>query len=400
MLSLVPHGAAARPQAPQPPCVTNPPEVVARQPPPEVEPPPDLASKLDIAAQESFNLSGAPGAIAGVATPQGVWTKAYGFADPAARQPMATDMHMRIGSVTKTFTGTVILQLAQEGRLSLDDPIDKYYKGIPNGDKTTLKELVNMTSGIASYYTDAFLQRYYGDPTGTFTPDELIAYGVSASPIFEPGDMFYSSNTNSILLGKVIEAVTGGSVQTAFQQRIYGPLDLAGTSLPDASADLPSPHPQGYTLQNAKTAGEPVDATNWNPSFGWTAGAMISTLADMLTYTRALGTGQGLLSAQGQIQRLESFQASSGHGLALYCSGGWVGHTGELPGFSSNAFYDTTTDTTVVVMLNSDIPSGNCGESPRPTDNPARVACSSAASRIFTGLSEALGHRYDPPPNR
>lgn len=397
---MVPHEAVAGPQAPQPLCVANPPEVVARQPPPDSELPSDLVSKLDIAAQDSFSQSGAPGAIVGVTTPQGMWTKAYGFADPATQQPMTTDMHMRIGSVTKTFTGTVILQLAQEGKLSLSDPIDKYRKAIPNGDKITLEELVNMTSGIASYYTDAFLKRYYGDPTGTFTPDELIAYGVSASPIFEPGDMFYSSNTNSILLGKVIEAVTGNPVQTAFQQRIYDPLNLTQTSLPDGSPDLPDPHPQGYTLQNAKTPGEPVNATNWNPSFGWTAGAIISTLADLLTYTRALGTGQGLLSAQSQTQRLESFQPPSGHGLALYCAGGWVGHTGELPGFNINAFYDTTTDSTVVAMVNSDIPSGNCRESPRPTDNPARVPCPSTAARVFTGVSQALGHKYDPPPSK
>lgn len=355
-------------------------------------------SKLDSAARASFALAAAPGAIVGVQTPQGVWTAAYGYAEPASQSPMTTDMHMRIGSVTKTFTGTLILQLAQEGKLSLGDPISKYYPGIPNGDKITLAQLANMTSGIASYYTPEFLARYFAEPETVFTPDELIAYGVTASPVFEPGARFDYSNTNTILLGKVIEKVTGQPVKDVLQQRILGPLGMSQSSLPDVSPDIPRPHPHGYTLQGNTNSTEPVDATNWSPSFGWTAGGMISDLSDLLIYDHALGTGRGLVSPTTQISRLESFPAPAGYGFALGCVDGWVGHTGELPGFNTSLFYDTTTDTSVVVMVNSDIASGDCTESPTLTDNPADVPCSAPATRIFVGLSEALGHKFTPLP--
>jgi D-alanyl-D-alanine carboxypeptidase len=360
--------------------------------------PADLVSTLDGVARDSFRLAAAPGAIVGVRTPQGTWTAAYGLADPETGVPMTTDMHMRIGSVTKTFTGTLILQLAQQGKLSITDTIDKYYPGIPNGDRITLEQLANMTSGTASYYTDAFLKRYFSHPEGTFTPDELIAYGVSASPIFEPGEMFNYSNTNTVLLGKVIEKVTGQPASSVLQQQILGPLGMADSSLPTTSPDIPSPHPQGYTLQGNTTLGQPLDATDWNPSFGWTAGGMISNLADLLTYDRALGTGQGLLPAATQVERLQSIPAPAGYGFALGCIDGWVGHTGELPGFNTSLFYDTTTDTSVVVMVNSDIPSGDCTESATLTDNQTDVPCSAPATRVFVGLSEALGHKFTPLP--
>ncbi|WP_231391897.1 serine hydrolase domain-containing protein [Arthrobacter sp. 35W] len=360
--------------------------------------PADLVTTLDAAAQASFKEAAAPGAIVGVRTPQGSWTAAYGVADPATGTPMATDLHMRIGSVTKTFTGTLILQLAQDGKLSLDDTIDKYYPGIPNGSTVTLRMLANMTSGISSYFTPDFLPIYFEHPATIFTPEQLIAYGVAASPIFAPGEKFNYSNTNTILLGKVVEKVTGQPFGTVLQQKILDPLGLTGTSWPGDSSDIPNPHPQGFTLQGSGTPENPANATNWSPSFGWSAGAMISTVDDLLVYDRALGTGQGLLSQAAQIERLKSFPGPTGYGLAVGCIDGWMGHTGELPGFNTSLFYDTTSDTSVVVLVNSDISSGGCSESPTLTDNPADLPCSSPATRVFVGLSTALGHTFAPNP--
>lgn len=360
--------------------------------------PAHLVASLGAAARSSFKAAAAPGAIVGVRTPKGTWTEAYGFADPTTKAPMTTAMHVRIGSVTKTFTGTLILQLAEKHRLSLKNPIAKYVPGIPNGNKITLAMLANMTSGIASYYTKPFLEKYFGDPETVFGPDQLIAYGVAASPIFAPGAKFDYSNTNTILLGKVIEKVTGQPVAAILQHRILAPLHLTSTSFPGNSPALPSPYPQGYTLQGSGTPAHPANATDWNPSFGWTAGGLISTVGDMLTYDRALGTGQGLLSAAAQTERLDSFPKPVGYGLALGCIDGWVGHTGELPGFNTTVYYDTTSDTSVVVLVNSDIASGNCPESPTLTDNPSELPCSSPATRIFVGLSKALGHEFRPLP--
>ncbi|MGH9096595.1 MAG: serine hydrolase domain-containing protein [Acidimicrobiales bacterium] len=355
-------------------------------------------ARLNAAAQSSFEAAATPGAIVGVRTPQGTWTNTYGFADPATKAPMTSDMNMRIGSVTKTFTGTLILQLAQAGKLSLDDTIDKYYPGIPNGNVISLRMLANMTSGVASYYTDSFLTTYFGNPETVFTPDQLIAYGVSASPIFAPGGKFNYSNTNTILLGKVIEKVTGQPYADVLQQQILGPLGLTNTTFPTVSPVIADPHAQGYTLQGSTKLTQPVDATNWSPSFGWTAGAMVSNLQDLLVYDRALATGQGLLSSAAQTERLDSFPKPAGYGLGIGCIDGWIGHTGELPGFNTSLYYDTTSDTSVVVLVNSDIPSGACSESPTLTDNPTDLPCSSPATRIFVGLSKALGHQFTPPP--
>jgi D-alanyl-D-alanine carboxypeptidase len=362
--------------------------------------PASTVATLDRAARSSFKNAAAPGAIVGVQTPKGTWTAAYGYADPTTKAPMTVDMHLRIGSVTKTFTGTLILQLAAQGKLSLDDPIARYISGIPNGDKITLRMLANMTSGVAGYYTKAFLDRYFGNPSTVFSPDELIAYGVSASPVFAPGERFDYSNTNTVLLGKVIEKVTGHSIKEELDTAILEPLRLTDTSWPGDSPELPTPHPQGYTLQGSGTLKEPADATRWNPSFGWTAGAMISTVHDLLVYDRAVGTGRGLLSKEMQTERLTSFPAPAGYGLAMGCIDGWVGHTGELPGFNTTVYYDTKTDTSVVVLANSDIPSGKCSESATLTDNPSELPCSSPATRVFVGVSAALGHTFEPVPSK
>ncbi len=104
------------------------------------------------------------------------------------------------------------------------------------------------------------------------------------------------------------------------------------------------------------------------------------------------------MSSATQSERLKSFPKPAGYGIALGCTDGWIGHTGELPGFNTALYYDTTTDTSVVVLVNSDIASGNCSESPTLTDNPSGLPCSSPATRMFVALSKALGHRFEPLP--
>ena len=106
---------------------------------------------LNAALEQSFSESGAPGVVAAVQTPEDTWVGTLGVADLASEEPMSADMHQRIGSVTKTFTVSLLLQAAAEGLLSLDDTIDRYIEGVPNGNEITLRQMVNMTSGIASY---------------------------------------------------------------------------------------------------------------------------------------------------------------------------------------------------------------------------------------------------------
>jgi D-alanyl-D-alanine carboxypeptidase len=360
--------------------------------------PSELTAKLDAAVRSVLPQTAAPGVIVGVVTPSGTWKAAYGVADPAAGTEMAVGMHTRIGSVTKTFTGTAVMQLAEAGKLSLDDMIRKYVSGIPNGDRITLRQLANMTSGIASYTRSAkFQDVYFAKPETIFTPKELVAIGVSESPLFEPGASFDYSNTNTILLGMVIEQVTGKPIGQVFKEQIFDPLKLQNTSWPGESVEMPTPYAQGFTLQGDFAKPDaPSNATNWNPAWGWTAGELISNIDDLLIYARALGTGHGLLGETSQKERL-TFPGSGGYGIGMGCVGGWVGHTGELPGYNTTLYYRMAADMAVVVQTNSDIASGDCKEVPTLTDDPRDTECSSPATRVFVAISKALEQPYHAP---
>jgi D-alanyl-D-alanine carboxypeptidase len=138
---------------------------------------------LDAALKKSFKESDAPGVVAAVHTPDYTWVQAQGVADRASGKPMTPEVHHRIGSVTKTFTATLLLKAADEGLLSLDDTIDKYVKGVPNGDKITLRQMSDMTSGIASYTeSDQWVKEWSSDPTKVWKPEDLARFGIKESP--------------------------------------------------------------------------------------------------------------------------------------------------------------------------------------------------------------------------
>ena len=383
-------------------CVADPARTIAAKPGATTMSalPAETVAKLDAAAAKAFALGASPGAVVGVRTPAGTWTKAYGTADLAGT-PMQVGMHTRIASLTKMYTATIVRQLAQEGKLTLTDTIGKYVDGIPNGDAITLTQLADMTSGVASYtMNDQLLQKYFADPTAVYTPEEVIAAGAAVSPLFPPGEGFAYSNTNTVLLGKVIEKVTGQDIGSLLQQRIFDPLHLANTSWPGTSAALPEPYARGYTLNgNSATPDAPADSTDWNPSWSFAAGEIISDIDDLLTMGRALGTGQGLLDAKSQELRLTSF-SEIGYGFGMSCSQGWVGHTGDLSGYNTSLFYDTATDTTVAVQTNSDIASGGCTTSPTLTDDPGDAICQTPAVRLLVALTGELGTAYVPPPRK
>jgi D-alanyl-D-alanine carboxypeptidase len=367
---------------------------------------PALQNKLEAAFEKSFRDGGAPGAIAAIRTPQGTWVSTRGVADLSSGEPMRAEMHHRIGSVTKTFTATLLLQAEAEGLLSLDDTIDQYVKGVPNGDEITLRQMANMTSGLADYsVNEQFMDAVFSHPERVWTPQEVVRIGIEDSPIFDPGTDGYYSNTNYILLGLVLEQVTGKPLERLYSKQIIKPLHLKETSFPDAEdSSIPEPHAQGYVLQSQDA--EPLNATDWNPSWGWAAGGMISTADDMLLYGRALGTGKGLLPPKQQAERLDSFIVNDiFNGLAYYGLGltydrGWIGHGGDIPGYNTQLFYHPDLDATVVVEVNSNIAAGgNCPEGvPTLKDGPKDVPCDLPAHRIFTALAEALGKPATPIP--
>ncbi len=351
--------------------------------------------------------------VAAVQTPEYTWVGTLGVADLDSEEPISADMHQRIGSVTKTFTISLLLQAEADGLLSLDDTIDQYIEDVPNGDEITLRQMAEMTSGVASYTeNEQWVNEELSDPHRVWKPEELAQIGMKDSPLFDPGTEWHYSNTNTVLLGLVLEQVTGETIGELYRERIIEPLGLQDTSFPDlADSSLPEPHAKGYTLQGQSSGGEPIDATDWTPSEAWTAGAMISTVEDLLTYGRALGTGEGLLSTEQQAERLDSFisdlpplnqpplEGNLAYGLGLGEDRGWVGHNGEIPGYNTYLFYHPELDAVVVVEVNSDISSGKCPKDvPTMNEWPRNIPCELPADRIFEALAEALGKPSPSPP--
>ncbi|MEV6659541.1 serine hydrolase domain-containing protein [Nocardia fluminea] len=328
-----------------------------------------------------------PGAVVVVKSPtQGDWTETFGTRVIGADDPMSVDDYFRIASNTKTMTSTVILQLAQEGELALEDPIAKYWPDVPNGDEITIAQLSEMRSGLYSYTFDLeFNAMLDSDPNKVWTPEELLAIAFSHPVNFAPGEKFDYSNTNIILLGLVIEKITKMSAAENFQKRIFEPLGLKHTSLPAATDySIPDPHPQGYAFgtnvstidtfalppeqQAAALAGtlQPSNATDASPSWTWTAGAAISTVGDVATYVRALVEGD-LLDEKMQRIRMDSIAPIdpaapdvAGYGLGIVRFGLHLfGHDGQIPGYMTFMGHDPESDLTIVVATNlATVPSG------------------------------------------
>ena len=332
----------------------------------------DCAERLRPLVKTKMLELGVPGLIVSVHAPKICrWTDTLGIRDVAKQAPIRLKEHMRIGSITKTFTGTVVLQLVDEGWLGLDDTIARHLNGVPNGDNITIRQLLNMTSGLYNYSEDtAFNESLDTDPEKVWTPEELLAIGLKRKPYFAPGTEFHYSNTNSVLLGKLIEAVTGHPLEQEFEQRIFQPLKLHDTSFPADSA-IPRPHPRGYMFGtnvgslppacDAATVGR-HDVTDASPSWTWSAGGAVSTLQDLIVWARALATG-ALLSPATQAERLKGVPTgpppAPDYGLHITNFFGFIGHDGNLPGFSSFMAYDPTRDITIVVLANV-YPDGHC----------------------------------------
>jgi D-alanyl-D-alanine carboxypeptidase len=325
---------------------------------------PAIQRQLQQALDQTVANPAVPGAIVGIWIPgRGTWVRAAGLADRATRRPMQVQDYTRIGSITKTFIGTLVLQLVGEGKLGLDDPIQQWAPEVPNARHITVRELLNMSSGLYDYFGDRqWLQQAVSPRTGLalrqWTPQQLVRFAVAHKPYFPPGRGYHYSSTNFILLGLIVEQVTGQPVEDVLRARILRPLGLQHTFLPTSNG-LPAPNDVGYYPISPHRL---VNETTMNPSGGWTAGAMISTLADLHTWAQALATGALLRPAQ-QRQRLtwNPYSAAATHGLLRYGLGlmnvggpsGLIGHGGSVIGFNTDMWYLPVAHATFVVMANS-----------------------------------------------
>ncbi|MFD8980105.1 serine hydrolase domain-containing protein [Streptomyces sp. NPDC059564] len=317
---------------------------------------PAVAAKLDAAIRRTMTETKVPGVIVGLWAPgKGSYVKTFGVADKATGAPMRTDLNVRIGSETKTFTVTALLQLVDQGKIGLDDPIGTYIAGVPNGDRITLRELAGMRSGLFNYSEDpAFDKALTSDPDHVFTPKQLLDYSFKHPVNFAPDARFEYSNTNLILLGLVIEKITGRPLAEVVNQDVIERAGLHHTLFP-TGAEFPAPHAQGYTNQTA--SGKIENSTNWDPSWAWAAGAVISDLQDLRSWAKTVATGT-LLTPATQAQRLMTKPIGipgDGYGLGIFDIQGWIGHNGSLPGYETLTVYLPEAKATMVILLNTDV---------------------------------------------
>ncbi|HEX6344261.1 serine hydrolase domain-containing protein [Umezawaea sp.] len=250
--------------------------------------------------------------------------------------------HFRIGSVTKTFVATVVLQLVDEGRVGLDDPVDRYVDGVPNGARTTVRQVLNHTSGLYDYAHEQgwSTNRWRGaERFRGYRPEELLAVAAAREPYFEPGEGWHYSNTNYVVAGMLVERVTGRPYGDEVRTRVLRPLGLDHTTVPGHRPGLPHPHARGYTTVDGRL----VDATLMNPSLDWAAGEMISTADDLTRFLDALLGGR-LLSAASLAAMRETVDTGTvfAYGLGLQrfdlpCGRSVWGHGGELIGYLTYA---------------------------------------------------------------
>jgi D-alanyl-D-alanine carboxypeptidase len=321
-----------------------------------------------------------PGAVVRLRTPQGKFTARYGTTRLGSRIRPQPYTHFRMASITKTMTSAVILQLAQERKLRLRDPVSKYIAGVPNGDNITLAQLLEMRSGLYNF-TNAPEMAWFldNDPTKAWTPQELLAIAFARPPNFPPGTDYEYSNTNYALLGLIAEKLEGRPLAAVMRKRLFRPLGLKNTVLPPRTSNkIPKPYSHGYLYGSSSVAltGEPEyppdfeaaveagtvqpnDYTGVNHSFAAAAGSVISTANDLDTWIRALVRGRVLGAKYQRIWR-NSLIPTGGGGLeygyginrlrwgpnALYL------HGGETVGYNSEASYDPANKLTLVVWTN------------------------------------------------
>ena len=308
------------------------------------------------AALDNIVASAAIGVLAEVHDGARVWRGASGVSRLGTHRAVPVAGRFRAGSITKSFIATVVLQLVGEGRLALDDTVQRWLPGVlPDGARITLHHLLQHTSGLANYTNTASFRAIYNSEAEivrmrhrTWTPRELVAFVDDLPLLFEPGTSWMYSNTNFVLLGMIVKRVTGAAYAAEVRRRILQPLGLRHTQFPGTDPFLPGVHPHGYLAVDQNGVEEPVDITAFNPSIAGASGKVISTAADLNLFFRAL-MDRRLLgpTEQTQMQTVYTTPRDYEYGLGLMTrtvAGGprlW-GHRGDIFGYYAESW--TTED--------------------------------------------------------
>ena len=317
---------------------------------------PSIRSAIVAAVEKDRKIYGGrtplPAVLIGVWDGRGAsFVRAFGYADLAKKRPLTVADHFRIGSNTKTFVISVLLQLIAEKKVSLDDPISKFPTGVtvPNGNNITVRELCNMRSGLFEAFATPQFARLNMVLPKNFNSRMLVAWAVKQKPDFAPGKGYRYSNTNYLLLGLIIEAITKDSVGNQIRKRLLVPFGLTQTSYPQTEA-MPDPWARGYGLDKQRNW---EDVSNTIPvAFMGSAGEMISDLGDMRRWIKLYATAKtGGPATYRPLKECKHFLGNTSFGLGINCSAGWFGYTGALPGYNTADYYNPATGTTIVAWI-------------------------------------------------
>ncbi|MGW7382345.1 serine hydrolase domain-containing protein [Streptomyces sp. NPDC054794] len=343
------------------------------------------------AVLRSAVAQGAPGAMARIDDSGSVHKATQGVADRSTRRAISTDDHFRVGSVTKTFSAVVLLQLADEHRLTLDAPVNRYLPGLLPDDRITVRHILSHRSGLYDYSNDMFAHSVSGFEAvrrKVFTYRQLVALSLQKPRTNAPGAAYSYSNTNFVVAGLLIEKITGHAVRTEYQNRIFRPLNLHDTFYVHPDTKMPGRYTRGYLTPDT-TGAALVDATEQTASWAQSAGAIISSTRDLNTFFSALLGGRLTSSARlAEMERWTPVNSTTAYGLGLRrrtlsCGISVYGHTGAVQGYYTYAFTTKDGKRSIAALANTSnngkvldtmagtLESAFCG---RPTETPQPVA--------------------------
>ncbi|MCX5087973.1 beta-lactamase family protein [Streptomyces sp. NBC_00365] len=304
---------------------------------------------------------GAPGAMVRVDDNGTIHRLSEGVADRATGRAITTTDRFRVGSVTKSFSAVVLLQLVDEGKLDLDASVNTYLPGLLPDNRITVRQVMSHRSGLYDYTNDMFAQTVPGFESvrnKVFSYQDLVTLSLKHAVTNAPGAAYSYSNTNFVVAGMLIEKLTGHSVATEYQNRIFTPLNLTDTFYVHPDTAIPGTHANGY-LTPDEAGGALVDSTEQTVSWAQSAGAVISSTQDLDTFFSALMSGQLMSAAQlTQMQQWTTVNSTQGYGLGLRrrdlsCGISVYGHTGTVQGYYTYAFASKDGKRSVTALANT-----------------------------------------------
>lgn len=332
-----------------------------------------LKTELQLKLSEWHKAGKFPGATLGVALANGEsFGLAVGFSDREAKTPMKPSDRMLAGSTGKTFAAATALQLIKEGRIGLDDKVEKYLGGepwfsrLPNAKDITVRHLMNHTSGLVRYeFKDQFTKDLTANPEKVWKPAELVAYLLDEKAPFEAGKGWDYSDTNYIVLGMIIEKVTGKKFYDEANRRVVKPLKLTNT-IPQNGMLLKGVV-QGYAGPNNPFGGKDEMISNGkfsiNPQFEWTGGGWATTSEDLARWAKMMYEGKAFDPSllpqvlDGVAAPMLGREAKYGLGVIIRktAAGTSYGHSGFFPGYMTDMMYFPEQKIAVAVQVNTSI---------------------------------------------